>query len=186
MKVIDVNDFVFAVDELKLRDVKPEWTVDELLTQEAIFFLKDCAHLLKIDSVRIKKQCGKVIKKRRDPWKVMGVRKIWNHWLIRMKVFAPYYKKHFFARTHHIPDDWDGNDILSQQGLFGLADVCKLLPLSPQQVRYQAKRRANPREEIGVWKDEGARGYVVHMAVFGPWFRTVWGNAVMIGSPPDN
>ncbi|MDJ0836247.1 MAG: hypothetical protein QNK37_06990 [Acidobacteriota bacterium] len=182
----NTDDRVFAEDEMNLIDVRADWSPEELLAVSGIFFLKDVAGILNIDSTRIKKRVRNLIEKKREPWKVMGVRKVWNHWMIRMKVFAPYYRRNFTQKTREVAPDWDGNDILKQEGLFYLTDVCKLIPCTPQQIRYQAKRRADARGEMGVWKDEGARGYVVDMAVFGPWFRSEWNQSEIVQAAMPN
>lgn len=168
------TDRIFDKDEMTMLAVRPGWTVEGLLGQTGVYFLKDLAKPLGVSSMKIKSLARAVGAAGKDPWVEIGVRKVWNHWLIRMKVFAPYYREHLVPRTREVEPGWTGNDLIAQQGLFLLTDVCRLIPFSAHQIRHQSKKLQDPREVMGVWKDVDLKGYLVEMAVFGPWVKTRW------------
>ena len=164
----------FDEDEMELRAVDKRWTEQECLAQEGVFFLKDIGKVVPLDPVKVKKKAGEIEARGEEPWAVMGARKIWNHWLVRMKVFAPYYREHFVSRIRKVDPAWTGNDLLEQEGSFALVDVCRLLPFSTHQLRYQAKRNPKSKQEFGIWKDEALNLFVVDMARFGPYIQSLW------------
>ena len=168
---------VFEEDEMSLIQPQAFWTREELLAHEGVFFLKDVAEMLEIDSTRLKRRATELKGRGLSAWQVMGVKKIWNHWVIRMKVFAPYYEKHFRPPYQRVHPQWDGNTLLEQDGVFLLADVVKLLPFSDHQLRYQAKKVTSPRESLGIWKDEKLSQFLVDMKVFSQWVKRIWGEA---------
>ncbi len=168
------KEVIFEADEMQLKEVDPNWSPEYLLAQESIFFLKDVVKVLQIDSIKVKKKARELNQKHKSPWERMGVRKIWNHWIVRMKVFGPFYRKHLVSRVKNIQEDWDGNDLLKQKGLFFLTDVCKLIPFSTYQLRYQAKKNPAAKKEYGVWKDKELNAYVVDMELFAPWIFSLW------------
>jgi len=104
----------------------------------------------------------------------MGIGKTWNHWIVRMKVFAPYYRKNLVPKARRIPKEWDGNTLLKQKVTYYLTDVCSLIPFTPHQIRYQAKKNAKSKKEIGVWKDKDLQMFLVDMSVFSKWIKTLW------------
>jgi hypothetical protein len=165
---------IFIEDEFQVGEVDPDWSVDELLEQEAIFYLKDVFQLLGIDSVKVKKAARRIEQEGGHPWQVMGARKLWSHWIIRMKAFAPYYREHLTPPYKEVPDEWDANDLLSSKSRFKLTEVCAKLPLKPHQIRNQAKKLKYPRRDIGVWKDKELNLFLVDMDVFGPFFGELW------------
>ncbi|CAM2008006.1 hypothetical protein [Acanthopleuribacter pedis] len=165
---------LFNHDELELKAVEKTWTAEFLLKQDGIFYLKDIVEKLEIDAAKIKRLVRQMREDGKNPWVLAGIRKVWNHWVIRMTVFAPFYRENLRRTYKKVDPNWDGNTLLSQEGVFYLSDVCKLIPFSAHQLRYQAKKMANSREKIGVFKDPDTKGYAVDMAVFSPWIRAVW------------
>ncbi len=174
MSNTDVSLPVFAEDELQIMVVPTSWSMEDLLAQSGIFFLKDITDRLRIDSTQIKKIARAIRLSGGSPWDQLGARKVWNHWLIRMSVFAPYYRANLYSPVRDIDPDWDGNRVLQEEGIFYLTDVCRLIPFSPHQIRYQVKRSENAREKFGVWKDENNGIYLVDMALFSVWIRSIW------------
>jgi len=112
-------------------------------------------------TVRAMERAGK------NPYRVMGVRKVWSHWMVRMSVFRKYYAEHLAPTVRRIRPEWNGNRLLSETGCFLLADVCRLLPFTTHQLRYQAKNRANARIALGVWKDPDLGGLGRFGSAFG-------------------
>jgi hypothetical protein len=165
---------IFESDEMKLGVVNPSWDLEALLSQECIFFLKDIVSLLGIESTKVKKHCKEIERTGGNPWTDMGVGKTWNHWIVRMKVFAPYFRKNLIPKAQKIPSDWDGNYLLKQNGTFFLTDVCSKIPFTTHQIRYQAKKNPNSKKEFGVWKDEELQLFLVNMKVFSKWVQSLW------------
>lgn len=167
---------IFKDDEMRLLNVKPEWSEEELLAQEGIFFLKDVAQKLQVHSSEFKKEARMLEKDGKNPWDIMGIRKTWTHWQVRMKKFSPYYRAHRLPKIQTVEKHWDGNTLLSQTGRFYLTDVCEKIPFSTHQIRYQVRRCDNPKEEYGVWKDDQYKAYLVDMERFSSWMKRIWVN----------
>ena len=79
-------------EDLASGGVDSSWTREELLEQEGIFFLEDIVALLDLDLVRVKQRVREMENLGKPAWEWMGVRKIWNSWIVRMRVFAPFVK----------------------------------------------------------------------------------------------
>ncbi len=171
--IVDVEK-IFNDDEMHLLSVKGEWSEEEMLSQEGIFFLKDVAQKLQVHSSEFKKEARALEKMGKNPWEVMGIRKTWTHWQVRMKKFAPYYRAHRLPKIQTVEKHWDGNTLLSQKGRFYLTDVCERIPFSTHQIRYQVRRCRNPKEEYGVWKDDQYKAYLVDMEKFARWMKRIW------------
>ena len=150
------------------------WTAEEMLLKEGIFFLKDVVKILDIDPAKVKKKAKEVEKRGQSAWKIMGARKIWNHWILRMKVFSSFYQKNLVPKIRSVQEEWDGNTLLQQKGTFFLTEVCTLIPFSTHQLRYQAKQNPNAANEYGIWKDEELNAFVVDMDRFAPWINKLW------------
>lgn len=168
-------DNIFENDEQQLLSVPSNWTAGDLLGQTGVFFLKNVVKVLQLDSVKVKKMANALKAEEQQVWKTMGARKIWNHWIIRMEVFGPFYREHLVPPIRKIPKEWDGNVLLNQKGLFLLNEVCGLIPFSTNQLRHQARQHPNSQEVYGVWKDPELKTFVVDMERFAPWIRNLWG-----------
>ncbi len=166
----------FDHNELLITNVPREWSKEELLSKECLFFLEDLQELLNINPHEVKKKLKEIRDSGESSWKVMGVKKVWAHWVVRMKVFAPFYQEHFSFLIRTVPKDWDINRLLHEKGLFPLARVEKLLPLKPNQLRYQAKKNPNSRAGMGIWKHEKENIFVVDMEIFKTWLTNFWLN----------
>lgn len=165
---------LFECDESKLRQIDPSWKPEELLDQDGVFYLKDLARNLEFETNRVTRKVRTLTDAGIDPWQEIGLRKIWSHWMVRMKHFKPYYLKELSQKVRTVNPAWNGNDLLNQEGTFFLAEVCKKIPFSAHQLRYQCKRLADPRSEIGVYKDEYRKAYLVDMPVFSRWIAAIW------------
>ena len=62
-------DMIFNEDEMRLLSVKPEWSEEDMLNQQGIFFLKDVALKLEIHSSEFKKEARVLEKMGKDPWR---------------------------------------------------------------------------------------------------------------------
>jgi len=170
----DTVDKVFEDDEMRLLEINAGWTPEDLLSKEGIFFLKDVVKALGLDPVKVKRKAKEIEEKGQSAWEVMGTRKVWNHWIVRMKVFAPFYRKNLIPKLKKVQKDWDGNTLLKQKGLFSLTDVCKVIPFTTHQLRYQAKNNPKSKKEYGIWKDKELNTFVVDMERFAPWINKLW------------
>lgn len=159
---------------MNLRNVDPEWTIDDLLAEDGIFFLKDIVGLLGVPGLKIKKHAKALTKEGKNAYALMGARKVWNHWIVRMTTFAPYFVVNLKPLTSPVKEEWDGNTLLKQKGIYLLTDVCEKLPFTTHQLRYQAKKLSDPKKEIGIWKDEDLSVFVVDMSVFSKWVMKLW------------
>ncbi|CAM2065718.1 hypothetical protein SCOR_10065 [Sulfidibacter corallicola] len=167
---------IFDDDELSVvtrADCKT-WNQDQILGYPGLFFAKDIQGVLKLDIVKIRSHLKQIIARGDNPWLVMGVRKQFSKWVIRMTVFAPYYREHLVPKWRPVDTGWNGNQLLAQTGLFRLTDVCRLIPFTAHQMRYQANISPNARETIGVFRDPDAGTFLVDMAVFSEWVRRNW------------
>ncbi len=165
---------IWQEDEMEMMSVNSRWTPEELFAQEGVFFLKDVVKILPVDPVKIKKQTRAIRAGGQDPWETMGARKVWNHWIVRMKVFAPFYQENLVSKVRVLEPEWDGNTLLRQKGLFYLTDVCKLIPFSAHQLYHQAKRNPDAKQKIGIYKDEEVQSFVVDMEPFAKWMTELW------------
>jgi len=170
---------IFETDEMQLRAISPDWSTEDLLGQEGIFYLKDVVGKLQLSTADFKKKAADLEEAGESAWETMGLRKAWTHWIVRMKKFGEFISVNSMPRIREVDASWDGNTLLSQKGQFYLTDVCDKIPFSSHQIRYQVRQKKNPREEFGVWKDEGYLTYVVEMETFSKWIRTVWALAIM-------
>jgi len=169
---------IFEADEMQLRTISPEWSAEELLRQEGIFYLKDVVGTLQLTTADFKKKAKDLEKAGKSPWEIMGLRKGWTHWLVRMKRFGEFLHENAMPSIREMDPTWDANTMMSQKGQFYLTDVCEKIPFSAHQIRFQARRNKRSREEYGVWKDEGYKTYVVEMEVFSHWIREVWSRSI--------
>lgn len=169
-----VVEKIFEEDEMVLVKVEKGWQAEVLLEQRGIFFLKDIVKLLGLESTKVIKKARELESQGTDTWQVMGVRKVWNHWAVRMTVFAPFYEKYLRSRVKPVDKTWDSNVLLNQKGLFLLSEVCQLIPFSTYQIRYQAKQNDNAEKEYGIWKDTNINRFVVDMEIFARWIRNLW------------
>ncbi len=165
----DTVDKIFEEDEMLLLVPRTYWTQAELLQKHGIFFLKDIVAHLHIDSILIKKRALTLRNMGSNPWEVMGVRKVWNHWMIRMKVFGPYFRKHIKPKYKEMEEGWDTHTLLVQKGVYLLTDVVKLVDFADHQLRYRARKSPNSRKYLGIWKDEDLNLFLVDMVTFSSW-----------------
>jgi len=144
---------VFAPDEMKLKAVRRHWSAEELLSQDGVFFLKDIVGKINVTSADVKKAARAIVESGRCPYRVMGVRKVWNHWTVRMAVFRDYYARHLASPITRIEANWNANRLLEQKGLFLLSEVCSILPFKAHQLRYQAKQHPDSRRAYPLCQD---------------------------------
>lgn len=170
-----MSNTIFKADEFTLSRVNPEWSAQDLLSQDAIFYLADVARKLRLSSVKVKAHAEGLQARGKNPWEVMGVQKVWAHWMVRMTVFRHYVADHMPPVREPDPS-WDGNELLGQTGIFYLVDICAHIPFTPNQIRYQAHRLRASRKEIGVWKDPFLNAFLVDMPVFCKWIKRLWLN----------
>jgi len=158
---------IFESDDVLIK-YESCWSLEQLLDKKGVFLLKDISDLLSIKSLLIKRRAEAIQDSGRSTWEVMGCRKIWNHWYVRMKVFAPYYLTNFRPSVVCLSPDWSVNEILAQEGVFALSDVSKRLNIKASSVRYLVKKSPNSKTEMGIWKVGNI--YAVRMERFSVWY----------------
>ncbi len=146
---------------------------EALLQSDGLFYLKDVARVLDLDPVKLR-ILARRLQQEGQSWEVLGARKAFKHWMIRMRTFATYYRENLRPNYRKVKEEWDTNTLLAQPGVFLLSQVCKHLPFSVLQMRYQANRIEDPRQKIGIWQDEISKNYLVEMEVFSQWIKRVW------------
>lgn len=159
----------FEDDEQINQAVDPNWSIETLLAQPGIFYFKDVAEILKLSSRSMQREAKKLEDGGQDPYLVMGLRKVWSHWMIRMTQFAPYYRSHLQARFAKLPEDCDLSWLLGRKETYRLSDVCLILPVQAHRLKYQAQSLPDSRGTMGVYRDAALRIYLVEMAVFSVW-----------------
>ncbi len=173
MNVSD-SGLIFQDDELNVPKLNKNWSREDVLAHEGMFFLKDIAQLLMIDAASIKLLADTCVDAGGDPWQQLGIKKVWNHWMIRMKVFAPTYRRELQPRYQAVPKHWDGNTLLRQEGVFLLTEVCRKIPFTAGQLRHQVRQNPNAELEYGIWKDAELGVFLVRMDRFAPWLQHLW------------
>ena len=165
---------IFHRDEMTQIVHPKDWTPEQILDHDGIFYLKDVVEPLEKKKKKVRKRARKIIEDDIDPWEEIGVRILWNYWVVRMTVFSRCYGAFTPARVSTIKTAWDANTMLHQRGLFYLTDVCKKIPFTAHQLRYQVKQRDRPRDEIGVYRDDEMGAYLVDMELFAKWLKEIW------------
>ena len=168
---------IFEPDELNKVSPKGDWTLEKILSTKGIFHFKNITKILGLTNTRLNHEYNVILKNGTDPYREMGVKKVWNKWVIRMLVFAPYYKDHLKKAFDPVPKGWDANTVVRQKlGVYRLIDICNLLPLTYSQVRRQARKMTDPKTEIGIWKDTDEKVMLVDLTIFSPWLKSACEN----------
>jgi len=172
---MDQDTFLPDENQPMMRPAEGETAQSLLARREGVFWFKDVAAILGLSSAALKAEVKRIKDQGRDPWQVIGARKQWDRWIVRMKAFAPYYSERLRPKWRPLSPDWDGNRLLAERGIFRMGDVARRLPVTSSQLRHQARRRRSP-EDIGIWKDADLNIYLLDMARFAPWFTAIWTN----------
>jgi len=156
----------------KISPIESHWDAEALLNAPGIFFLKDVVKIIKdLHSYQVKNIVKGLQREEKDPRSIMGVDKTMVGWIVKMSAFAPYYRQNLNRPYSHIPAGWDWRELLQQQsGIYTLQDVCRLLPLEPGQVRWQAKLN----KKTGATFHNKTGRHLVELSVFIPWFKENW------------
>lgn len=162
--IYDDDGIIFDDQEMKLLKVEKGWSQDELLSQQGMFFLKDIVKRLELDNLKIS---NRAIQLGDRSWLDLGVKKVWGHWIVKMSVFKNHWDC-FLPDYQCVKNDWTAEKLLEQKGLFLLSAICRVLPVTPYQIRQEVKK-----EKCRIiWKD-GTR-FVLDMETFAPWFKSRW------------
>lgn len=166
---------IFEADEMTLKSVPADMQPQALLTQDGIFFLKDVCRCLKLKPSDLKRRAQELERNGQDAWRIMGIRKTWTHWIVRMTVFQHYYRQEQPVSIRRIKTKMDANTLLNMEGNFLLSEVCKTMPFTAAQVRQEVRNsKVDSRLEFGVWKDPNHKGYLVDMPRFAAWIKSIW------------
>ncbi len=166
---------IFEQDESSFRLVKSNWTKEDILSMDGVFYLKDIAGCLELNIYYLKKIIKSIRRRKKMPYKELGVGKIWGHHIVRMKVFSELYLTTAAFRVNKIPKFWDGNTLLSSTGTYNLTEVSRLIPLiTARQLSYHAGKNPKSKEEMGIWKDPMLNRFLVNMPIFSTWLGELW------------
>lgn len=167
---------VFDKDERKRINVQSDWSAETLLQQVGMAKLKDVVKILPIKRSDVQRAYNRLEKAGSNPYRVMGVRKLWNNWIVRLSVFAPYYRANLKPKFKKVDPGWDSEAFLGQTGTFLLSEVYHLTPFSAHQLRHQSLLLKDPRAVMGVYKDPDLNRYLVDIPVFRQWLKNLWEN----------
>ena len=157
-----------------LSSISPDWGPEELLDQTGRFPLEKVASILNMSTSKIKVEADRLARQGASPVKEMGVRRTAIGWVIEMEYFRAFYLEQAVRWVRRVDPSWDGNHLLTQDGVFFLSEVCTVLPFRPGMIRSQANKADDSRKVLGIWKDEEYNAYVVDMVTFGPWIKKIW------------
>ncbi|MCB1053531.1 MAG: hypothetical protein H6510_16065 [Acidobacteria bacterium] len=144
------------------KEVKKDWSQEELLDQEGIFSLKDVAKKLGTKTVVIRRQIAKLERENKDaqPWEVMGV----SNWaggtyLVDMQRFKNWWKK-VPKEKRYIKEQPEYQEfpkldsikkVFELTGVYLFEDVKSFLPIPEVSLKNSIRKSTNPESEIGVW-----------------------------------
>lgn len=158
------------IESLKVGRLPAGLSTRELLHQDGVFLLSEVATRLHLERTKLKRRAHEDD----DAWGRLGIAFRQGEWLVHMPVFRCWYLRHAAAHIRFVESAWDANQLLRRHGRFLLNEVCTKIPFTTGQIRHQARKCADSRREMGVWKDEIVGYYVVDMALFADWIRTLW------------
>jgi hypothetical protein len=131
-------------------------------------YFKDVARCLKMPGEVLLREVRR--NNREEMFQKTGLCQIFGHWMVRLKMFTRYlHEKPYLGRIREVEPDWDGNDLLQQEGYFYLSSVIALLPLNIRQVRYHLLRGNLP-----VRYAKHHNQYLVEMGSFAAWIKHIW------------
>ncbi len=163
--------------ERKPKDLQvadPIWSSEELLDKKGVFYLKDVASKLPLSSPELKQLVHELEEEGKSTWKIMGIRRTWTDWIVKMQKFKSYIKKKKIVQLRSVEDGWDANEMLSKKGQFYLIDVCKKLPITTEQIRYKVRKSKDSLQEFGISRHPKNNAYVVDMETFSRWLSHCW------------
>ncbi len=178
MKKKSNPDQIFKPDEMDLNFIDPSWSTDDLLNKVGVFSLTSVADKLGFRPIKAKMAARKCWSEGKDSWETIGCRRVLNTWIVKFPKFADYYNRKLKPNFGTPASDWNANTLLKQKGIYLLTDVCELIPFTTYQLRYQAKKTANSKDRIGIWKDRNSNRFLVEMETFSHWIKDVWRTAV--------
>ena len=147
-------------------------TPERLLRANGVYHLEEVARVLSLDPELVKRTALGMQERGLFPWSVMGVRRLLDKWLVRMKVFRGFYLRHWRPDHMQLPPECEQHPAFQAEGTFLLDNVCHYLPYSNYELRHLALENTRVGHQMGIWKD-GERWYV-DMKRFNRWLRLAW------------
>ncbi|CAM2007460.1 hypothetical protein [Acanthopleuribacter pedis] len=157
-------------DGITLQTIPPEQGMGDLLQRDGLFLLDEVLTRLPLVSFKLKRK----VHEHQDAWQRIGVTCRDGVWLVNMRVFRQWYLGQAAVHPRFVERHWDANQLLRQKGCFFLIEVSEKIPFTSGQVRHQARKCADSRTEIGVWKEPSLGFYMVEMTAFARWIREIW------------
>ncbi len=180
MRVVSNKSRVlFQADEMRLYLLQEfkHHTKEEILALEGMFYLKDLVKAFSLNRFHLQQILKRFESDPEARYNQIGVGQLWGNWVVRMRVFAPFFRSNHLVQeveVSKIPQGWDANRLMQAKGVFRLVQVCRLLPFSARSFRYRCRMDHWTRETHGIWKDEQSLGYLVDMEVFARWVQELW------------
>ena len=169
MAGMDEPDRIFEADETCFQTVAADWDAATLLAAGGLFFLKDIVGPLGLSGQLVIKRARQIDEHGQSARRIMGLFKVWNHWVVKMSRFAPYYRTYLAAgRGGPLPE----NELAPV--VMPLTRVSELLGIRPHKIRYRVRSEPGGRLVHGVWKDPITGRLLVDLVVFRRWAVRFW------------
>ena len=150
--------------ELSLDDIPESWGALEILNYEGLAHLKQIAQRLRFQEDEAIKKARALERAGCLMWENLGIRKVWNFWVVNMPLFKKFYFRYFFP-YQQVQDKWKPRELFFQDGLFFLDHVCDKLP--PQKAALIP--RGIGQRESGISEDEQMKCMVIDLERFRTW-----------------
>lgn len=147
-------------------------TLDSFLTSSGTHKMKSIIHLLPVNQQAVLETFVMLDTMAKND---VGIFR-YGEWYIKLPEFARFAQNNWPLSP--MPMDWDPNRIIAEKGVFYLSEITDperaRIPIARHAIVAKAQEFTNPRETIGVWKDEHLRRYLVDLSVFGPVIKQLW------------
>lgn len=163
--------------DISFQSIPKGMTPEELLESRGWFKLVDVFRVLDPEETgQYKlafKQIQRLLDKDKDPFEVMGRKKIGGRVLVLMERFSPWYRENPLFQVRKLNGDMDFQDFLRlDEGFFRLSEVCNFygdyLPYSYAILKRKSDREADAAEAMGIFKFDTS--YIVSIPEFATWY----------------
>lgn len=165
---------LFKADEI-LTEIDPEWTEEDLLSQDGVFSFSKVIDVLGLDKKKIREFAKSQDEAGVDIYVKYGLKKMeGSQWRIRMKIFrkavVEFKRKFWYERQEkdiqRVHDGIFREAFFNLKGKFKLKEVVETgyLPYDMREVTSFLKKEEISREESGCWK--GAKDWYVDFVPF--------------------
>ena len=152
--------------DLTVSEIPQAWSALDILNHQGLVSLNDIAERMRFQPEAITEKARKLQNAGCPMWESLGIRKVWNLWVVNMSLFKSFYLRYFFP-YQRIHEHWNHQRIFMENGVFLLDHVCAALP--PQKVTMILKASIHP--ESGISEDHQMKCKVIDMKRFRNWFQ---------------